>query len=126
MPTFPSGTVTVLFTDIDGSTDRWERQPDSMRSALERHDELMRRAVEDQGGYVFKTVGDASCAAFSNAVTGLEAATERDGDYFGQPVNRVARVEAVGNGGQSLLSRESRRLVESEGRLEGCRLRDLG
>ena len=53
-------------------------------------------------------------------------ATERDGDYFGEPVNRVARIEAAGNGGQVLLSRETRRLVEAAGLPEGCRLRDLG
>ncbi|MCB9177032.1 MAG: SUMF1/EgtB/PvdO family nonheme iron enzyme [Caldilineae bacterium] len=159
MTQLPTGTVTFLFTDIEGSTQRWDEHPDAMRAALERHDALMRQAVEASAGQVFKTVGDAFCAAFATAGAGLAAAieaqraiaaevwsrfgegfppilvrmglhtgeaTERGGDYFGQPVNRVARIEAAGNGGQLLLSRETRRLVESEGLPESCRMRDLG
>lgn len=128
----PSGTVTFLFTDIEGSTERWDRQPDAMRQALERHDALVRESVAAQGGRVFTTVGDAVRAAFASAGAGLAAAiaaqrainavdlavfgegfaplavrmglhtgeaTERGGDYFGQPVNRVARLEAAGRGG---------------------------
>lgn len=133
----PSGTVTFLFTDIEGSTARWDKHPNAMRPALERHDALMRSAIETHGGQVFKTVGDAFCAAFGTAGAGLAAAidaqraiaaeswsvfgegfqpirvrmglhtgeaSERGGDYFGQPVNRVARIEAAGHGGQVLLS----------------------
>ena len=60
----PTGTVTFLFTDIEGSTRMWERDPVAMRSALSRHDEILNEAIERHGGYVFKTVGDAFCAAF--------------------------------------------------------------
>ncbi|MFZ0047790.1 MAG: adenylate/guanylate cyclase domain-containing protein, partial [Streptosporangiaceae bacterium] len=60
----PSGTVTLLFTDIEGSTRLWEAEPGQMARALERHDELIRSAIEEHGGYVFKTVGDAFCATF--------------------------------------------------------------
>ncbi len=133
MQALPSGTVTFLFTDIEGSTRYWEVRPDLMRPALDRHDQLMRLAIADNKGYVFKTVGDAFCAAFATApeaVAGALAAQqalfaepwgaeiplrvrmalhtgtteEWDGDYFGPPVNRVARLMAAGHGGQTLLS----------------------
>ena len=110
----PTGTVTFLFTDIQGSTGLWESDPDAMRPALARHDQIMRQAIEAHEGYVFKTVGDAFCAAFATAPQALagalaaqlaladgpwETATpllvrmglhtgsaeERDGDYFGPP-----------------------------------------
>ena len=154
----PTGTVTFLFTDIAGSTERWELYPDAMPSALERHDNLMRRAVAEHGGYVFKTIGDAFCAAFARAGDALNAAiaaqraiadedwsvfgdgfaplssrmgthtgaaTEREGDYFGPPVNRVARLEAAGHGGQILLSLATQQLVR-DALPEGCELRDWG
>jgi class 3 adenylate cyclase len=60
--------VTFLFTDIEGSTQRWDQHHDAMRAAVERHDEILRREIEAHCGYVFKTVGDAFCAAFSSAV----------------------------------------------------------
>src|SRR5215211_5351095 len=117
----PTGTVTFLFTDIEGSTKLWERHPSAMHTALARHDEILQRAIGSRGGYVFKTVGDAFCAAFADASDALEAALEtqralfseewdegfvikvrmalhtgaaeeRGGDYFGPPVNRVARL----------------------------------
>ena len=129
----PSGMVTLLFTDVEGSTKLWEAHPDAMRVALARHDTLVRTAVESRGGYVFKTVGDAFCAAFPDPATAVAAAVaiqrdvtgeewpattpvrvriaihtgtcdERDGDYFGRPVNRVARLEAIAHGGQTLVS----------------------
>ena len=53
----PTGTLTFLFTDIEGSTRLWERHPQAMRRALSRHDEILRRVTEEQHGYVFKTVG---------------------------------------------------------------------
>ena len=59
----PTGTVTFLFTDIEGSTKLWERHPSAMHTALARHDEILQRAIGSRGGYVFKTVGDAFCAA---------------------------------------------------------------
>jgi class 3 adenylate cyclase len=111
----PSGTVTLLFTDIEGSTRLWEAEPGPMAAALRRHDHIMRSAIETAGGYVFKTVGDSFCAAFRTAPAAIDAALsaqraigshawptgrpirvrmgvhsgvceERDGDYFGPVV----------------------------------------
>ena len=129
----PTGTVTFAFTDIEGSTARWDRDPAAMQAALRRHDELMRSAIAKHGGQVFKTIGDAFCAAFArpeeaiaamldaqraldaedfSAVAGLRVraaihtgtADERDDDFFGPAVNRVARLLAIGHGGQVLVS----------------------
>jgi predicted ATPase/class 3 adenylate cyclase len=139
-PHLPTGTVTFLFTDIEGSTKLWEQYPVAMEQALQRHDTLLRQAVEANQGYVFKTVGDAFCAAFPTAVGALAAtlslhralhaeewgdtgplkvraglhtgiAQERDGDYFGPTLNRVARLQAAGHGGQTLLSTPTYELV---------------
>jgi predicted ATPase/class 3 adenylate cyclase len=136
----PSGTVTLLFTDIEGSTRLWDQHPDAMSAALERHDALMRSAIESSGGYVFKTVGDAFCAAFASAREAVVAAgeaqralhteswhddavllvrmalhtgecEERNGDYFGPAVNRIARLEATAHGGQVVVSRSAAELV---------------
>ena len=130
---FPTGTVTLLFTDIEGSTRLWETQEVLMRTALARHDQLLRYSIQRNRGRVFKTVGDAFCAAFATASDAVAAAIEaqrslhlehwpepikirvrlalhtgavemRDGDYFGPPLNRVARLLSAGHGGQSLLS----------------------
>ena len=65
MAELPSGTVTFLFTDIEGSTTRWEHQPEAMRVALARHDALLRAAIDEHGGHVVKTMGDAFHAAFA-------------------------------------------------------------
>ena len=150
----PTGTVTFLFTDIEGSTAMWERSPQAMQAALVRHDELLRRAIEERGGYVFKTVGDAFCCAFWTATDALDAALEvqrtlfdeewqetgplrvrmamhtgaaeeRDGDYFGPPVNRVARLLSAAHGGQVLLSLPTQELVRDQLRV-GMSLMDLG
>ena len=139
----PTGTVTFLFTDIEGSTRMWERSPQAMQAALARHDELLRRAIEEHGGYVFKTVGGAFCCAFPTAPDALEAALdtqrlllkerwgksgplrvrmalhmgaaeERDGDYFGPPVNRVARLLSAAHGGQVLLSAATHEMVRDQ------------
>jgi class 3 adenylate cyclase len=61
----PSGTVTFLFTDLEGSTRLWQEHPDAMRPALARHDDLVRTAIENRGGYVVKTTGDGFHAAFT-------------------------------------------------------------
>jgi len=140
MPGLPSGTVTFLFTDIEGSTRLWDEQPKSMGSALARHDELLRAAIEDHDGYVFKTIGDAFCAAFHTAPSALNAGLQaqisllsepwpdaikvrvrmaihtgaaelRDSDYFGPPLNRIARLLSTGHGGQMLLSLATEELV---------------
>jgi len=133
MTAMPSGTVTFLFTDIEGSTKLWEAHSESMRLSLARHDAVLREAIERHNGHLFKTVGDAFCVAFTTAPDAVRAALycqmslvtgswpketpikvrmalhtgaveTRDNDYFGPPVNRVARLLAAGYGGQSLLS----------------------
>jgi predicted ATPase/class 3 adenylate cyclase len=150
MGTTPSGTVTFLFTDIEGSTRRWDEQPDAMKHALARHDALLRECIERHGGHVFKTVGDAFHAAFATAPAALRAAVEgqraltaegwgeavrmalhtgsadeRDGDYFGPPLNRVARLLEAGHGGQVLLSAVAAGLMRGQ-IPDGVELRDLG
>jgi len=150
----PTGTVTFLFSDIAGSTERWERHRDGMKAAVAKHDALMREAIAANGGFVFKTIGDAFCAAFQTApdaiaaalsaqralgledwsgVDGLKVrmavhtglADERDGDYFGPTVNRVARLLSIGHGGQVLVSGVSTEL--SQGAMPAkSTLRDLG
>ena len=62
MANLPTGTVTLLFTDIEGSTKLWEAHAAAMRAALERHDALLRQCIDDHDGHVFKTGGDAFCA----------------------------------------------------------------
>jgi predicted ATPase/class 3 adenylate cyclase len=150
----PGGTVTFAFTDIEGSTQRWERDRAAMQTAVRRHDDLMRAAIAGHEGHVFKTVGDAFCAAFArpedavaamlsvqrvldaedfSAVGGLRVraaihtgtADERDGDYFGPAVNRVARLLAIGHGGQVLISGVTAGLVR-DALPSQASLRDLG
>ena len=119
----PSGVVTFLFTDIEGSTRRWETDADGMRAALASHDDLMRETVDAHGGSLFKHTGDGVCAAFASprsavdAAVGAQRALElpvrmgiatgeaelRGEDYFGAVLNRAARVMAAGHGGQILL-----------------------
>jgi len=150
----PTGTVTFLFTDIEGSTERWDIHREAMSAAVQRHDAIGRAAMDAHGGYVFKTLGDAFCVAFArtdaavsaaldfqralaaedfSAVGGLRvraalhtgAADERGGDYFGSTVNRVARLLSIGHGGQTLLSGVTHDLVL--GALPSqVSLRDLG
>ena len=67
MPDDPRGTVTFLFTDIEGSTRRWESDPDGMRSALAEHDTVLRAAIEGHDGWLFKHTGDGVIAAFGSA-----------------------------------------------------------
>ncbi len=150
----PTGTLTFLFTDIEASTKLWERHPEAMQSVLARHDEILRGATEEHGGYVFKTIGDAFCCVFSTSTNALEAAIEaqrallreewkvtgplkvtmalhtgaaeeRDGDYFGPPLNRVARLLSAVHGGQVLLSASSHETVREQ-LPAGAALTDLG
>ena len=74
MSALPTGTVTFLFTDIEGSTTRWEQHREAMQAALACHDAILREAIETHGGAVFKTVGDAFYATFPAAPDALEAA----------------------------------------------------
>ena len=72
----PTGTVTFLFSDIEGSTSLWEKSPSAMGVALEVHNEVLKQAIMDQGGIVFKIVGDEFNAAFPTALQALRAAIE--------------------------------------------------
>ncbi|MGB8908694.1 MAG: tetratricopeptide repeat protein [Candidatus Cybelea sp.] len=150
----PSGTVTFLFSDIEGSVQRWERDRDAMATALARHNELLRTGIEAHGGYVFKTMGDAFYAAFAAAPEAIAAALhaqralaaedfsavggirvrmalhagyaeEHGGDYVGPALNRVARLVAIGYGGQVLISAAAAELLR-DSVLDGVELRDLG
>ena len=155
MADLPTGTVTFLFTDIEGSTTRWEQHREAMQAALARHDAILRQAIEAHGGQVFKTVGDAFYAVFATAPDALQAAItaqqtlqaepwpealapvlvrmalhtgaaeQREGDYFGPPLNRIARLLAAGHGGQILLSMATHGLIRDQ-RPPGVELRDLG
>ncbi len=150
----PTGTVTLLFSDIEGSTQHWQQQREAMAVALRRHDDLVRTAIEGHGGYVFKTVGDAFCAAFwrapdavaaaldaqraltaedFSAIGGLRVrmalhsgtADERDGDYFGPAPNRLARLLAVVHGSQVVVSGATAQLLRGV-MPENIELHDLG
>ena len=131
--TLPTGTVTFLFTDIEGSTRLWEAHPEAMSRSLGAHDAILAETIAAHRGYIFKTVGDGVYAVFDDpheAVAAALAAQERlqraaweipgglrvrmaihtgsaesrDGDYFGPALNRVARLLAIGHGGQVLVS----------------------
>src|ERR671926_511086 len=85
MADLPTGTVTFLFTDIEGSTTRWEHQRTVMQQALARHDALLRQAVAQHCGAVFKTVGDAFYAAFATPAAALAAALAAQQTLAGEP-----------------------------------------
>ena len=70
----PSGVVTFLFTDVEGSTRRWEADADGMRVALAAHDEVLRTAIETRGGFIFKHTGDGVCASFASPRSAVDAA----------------------------------------------------
>jgi predicted ATPase len=143
----PSGTVTFLFTDVEGSTRRWDADPDAMRAALAVHDEVLRSAVESHGGRLFKHTGDGICAVFGSARGAIDAAVaaqrllslpvrmglatgevdERDGDYFGPVLNRTARIMAASHGGQVVVEALTAGLVDNVALIDlgDHRLRDL-
>src|SRR6266550_6249781 len=73
-PTLPSGTVTFLFTDIEGSTPLWERDPAAMRASVAQHHAIVRAAIDANDGHVFRIVGDAFEAAFALAAQAVQAA----------------------------------------------------
>lgn len=145
----PSGRVTFLFTDIQGSTQLWEEHPEGMAAALEVHDRMLEDCVKDANGVVVKTMGDGLMAAFRTEVEASEAALsaqlamietgwplpspllvrmgvhtgeaiERNGDYFGPTLNRAARLMGVGHGGQILVS------AATAAALDQSHLTDLG
>jgi predicted ATPase len=132
--------VTFLFTDIEGSTRRWEADADEMRVALAAHDEVLRAAIEANDGFVFSHTGDGVAAAFASPVSAVDAAIDaqrelqlpvrmgiatgeaelRDNDYFGMVLNRAARLMAAGHGGQILVA------DSTAGLLSGVDLMDMG
>ncbi len=140
MADMPTGTITFLFTDIEGSTTLWENHPETMPKALARHDALLRSVMTAHGGHVFKLMGDAVYAAFAEPAAAVSAALAgqraiaaeewgevgslrvrmalhtgvaqyRDNDYFGRTLNRLARILSTGYGGQILLSAATVELV---------------
>lgn len=150
----PTGTVTFLFTDVEASTRKWEDHPDEMRRAMARHDELMQSAIAAHQGTVFTTAGDSFCAAFASPRSALDAAIqaqrafvnetwgevapfrvrmalhsgnadERDGDYFGPPLNRCARLLSTSHGAQIVASVATRHLL-ADSLPEDVTLIDLG
>jgi predicted ATPase/class 3 adenylate cyclase len=143
----PSGVVTFLFTDIEGSTRRWEADPDAMRDALAAHDDTLRSAIEAHDGWLFKHTGDGVCAAFVSPGQAVDAAIDaqralelpvrmgiatgeaelRGEDYFGPALNRTARVMSAGHGGQILLVDTTATLVREVELVDmgPRRLRDL-
>ncbi len=132
--------MTFLFTDVEGSTRRWEADADGMRVALVAHDTVLRATIETHGGFMFKHTGDGVCAAFTSPKSAVDAAIAaqralelpvrmgvatgeaelRDGEYFGTALNRAARVMAAGHGGQILVADSTAVL------LSGIDLVDLG
>ena len=134
MNNLPSGTVTFLFTDIEGSTKLWEKYPEAMKSALAKHDAFLKEAIESNNGQVIKTTGDGVHAVFATAIDAVKSALAsqrnlqslilnnsevaikvrmgihtgeaelRDGDYYGGTLNRAARIMSIGHGGQILVS----------------------
>ena len=151
----PTGTVTFLFTDIEGSTRLWETEPGAMARSLTLHNETLRAAFGHHGGVVYSTMGDGMAVVFSSAVgaaravlkaqrdllavswpagTGVlkvrmglhtDEAVLRNGQYLNPPLNRCARLMAAAHGGQSLLSGATEALVRSE-LPDGASLIDLG
>ncbi len=151
----PSGTITFLFTDVQGSTTLWEREPAAMQKATERHNAILHAAVANHGGRVFKIVGDGFQAAFPLPLLALQAAlaaqhglaaaawetteplfvrmglhsgpAEVSGDDYisSHTLNRVARICSAGHGGQILLSLATEELLR--GHLsETVSVKDMG
>ncbi|MEP6776259.1 MAG: adenylate/guanylate cyclase domain-containing protein, partial [Chloroflexota bacterium] len=151
----PGGTVTFLFTDIEGSTRRWETHQQAMQLAFARQEAILRHAIRANGGYAYKMIGDAFQAAFATAPQALQAAIqaqralhaeqwpsetgdvrvrmalhtgvtdERGDDYVGPPLNRVARLLSAGHGGQVLLTLATQQLLR-DNLPASVTLRDMG
>ncbi|AEV72144.1 putative ATPase [Mycolicibacterium rhodesiae NBB3] len=136
----PSGVVSFLFTDIEGSTRRWDTDAEAMRTALASHDAVLRESVEKYEGWLFKHTGDGVCVAFASPRSAVDTAVAaqralelpvrmgiatgeaelRGDDYFGAVLNRAARVMAAGHGGQILVD------GTTAGLLSGIDLTPLG
>jgi predicted ATPase/class 3 adenylate cyclase/Tfp pilus assembly protein PilF len=151
----PTGTVTFLFTDVEGSTKRWEAHPQAMQAAFARQEAILRYAIGANGGFAYKLIGDAFQAAFPTAGQALQAVIdaqhtlssekwpaeigdvrvrmalhtgvteERGDDYVGPALNRVARLLSAGHGGQVLLTLATQQLLR-DNLPSGMTLRDMG
>ncbi|MDP2624274.1 MAG: tetratricopeptide repeat protein [Actinomycetota bacterium] len=143
------GTLTFLFTDLEGSTRMWERDPTEAGAAVAAHERLLRRFVGGSGGEVVKGTGDGILAVFESANEALEAAVQiqlelqrakgvaarvaihtgeaelRDNDYYGVALNRCQRVMAAAHGGQILLTLATEEVL-TRPLPAGVTLRDLG
>ena len=156
MPELPSGTITYLFTDVEGSTPLWQQHPNEMKSVMARHDSLIMSTVEANGGTVVRPrgEGDSIFAVFLRASDTVGASCEaqqlllretwpediainvrmalhtgeselREHDYYGNAVNRCARLRSIAHGGQILISEATVQLVRDD--LSGeMGLQDLG
>ena len=155
MAELPTGTVTFLFTDVEGSTRLWEEHPEAMQGALGRHDEILRDSVERHDGVAVSTMGDGIAAVFASASDAVAAVVEAQrrlgaepwdvtgplrvrmglhtdegrlrapGEYVNRPLNRCARLMALAHGGQVLVS-EATAVVARGGLPPGTGLVDLG
>src|SRR6266496_754764 len=154
MPGLPTGTVTFLFTDIEGSTRLLQRLGEGYRVVLERHHDLMRAAVRAANGHEVRTEGDAFFVVFRSPLEAVGAAVAAQralaasdwphgqplrvrmgvhtgegvagGDnYIGLDVHLAARIAAAGHGGQVLLSEATRALV-AHALPQGVTVRELG
>ena len=150
---YPTGTVTFLFTDIEGSTKLAQEHPDKWESLQARHHAILQSTIEEHNGFVFQIIGDAFCAAFHTAKDGFNAAIEsqrklqienwdetpvkvrmglhtgsaelRGNDYHGYlSLVIVQRVMSVAYGGQVLISNASAELIHNE-LPQGIALRDM-
>jgi predicted ATPase/class 3 adenylate cyclase len=140
LPELPAGTLTFLYTDLEGSTRLWEQHPQSMPAAMALHDNFLQTAVHKHGGRIFRHTGDGICAVFVNASAALAAALEsqlnlqtgpwadpgplrvrmalhtgeaarQGGDYSSPSLNRIGRLLDLAHGGQALLSQATQQLV---------------
>ncbi len=135
----PTGTVTFLFTDIEGSSGQWDASSSEMQKRLSQHNSVLDDSITSHAGHVVKTMGDGYLAVFERPNSAIQAAVTAqrglsqlewqgkplkvrmgihtgnvdlvDGDYFGPDVNRAARIEAAGHGGQILISAATRELA---------------
>src|ERR1700758_3896686 len=151
----PSGTVTFVLTDLEGSTRLWERDPEAMKAAMARHDEILEKTIAAHRGFVFARMGDGMAAAFAtagDAVWGAAAIQQaladqpwgpasplrariglhtgegvivEGGGYANQPINRCSRLMAAAHGGQVVVSGATEALVRDQLR-GGMGLLDLG
>jgi predicted ATPase/class 3 adenylate cyclase len=155
MANLPSGTVTFLFTDIEGSTKLARQHRDQWETLRNRHHVILREAIESNNGFVFQIIGDAFCAAFYTAGDALRAAAksqvdlysgnwgdapikvrmgihtgnaeiQENGEYHGYlAMSRIQRLMSAGHGGQVLISGATQELL-LEDLPENVSLRDLG